>query len=227
VATAQRAPRRHRLGHEGVTADGARPERSSAVGVPHPARLRGEPAAAESRSHRPVPDAPCRPGHTVGGDFADDGAAGPGGQDQLRRQQQQLRRVGRGYGPVRRLGAALPGPHFGAEPVQPCRTSRGNGDDSRATQPRHRLGPIQPAPCRRARRGPEAVTEGRFSDESTQHRGARPARSLRGAVSAAAREAGGRRAGLALAQPRRLHRHRRSVDDRGAASGPRRTVGAA
>ena len=34
-------------------------------GLPHPARVRGEPAAAADRSHRPVPDAPRRPGHTV------------------------------------------------------------------------------------------------------------------------------------------------------------------
>jgi aryl-alcohol dehydrogenase-like predicted oxidoreductase len=43
--------------------------------------------------------------------LAGDGAAGPLGQDQLRRQQ-QLRRLGRGPRPVRRLGTALHGPHF-------------------------------------------------------------------------------------------------------------------
>ena len=92
-------PRRHRAGHEGVPADGTRPERPPAVGLPHPARVRGEPAAAADRSHRPVPDAPRRPGHAVGGDLAGDGAAGPRGQDQLRRQQ-QLRRLGRRPRPV-------------------------------------------------------------------------------------------------------------------------------
>ena len=106
VAAAQRAPRRHRPGHEGVPADGTRPERPPAVRLPHPARVRGEPAAAADRSHRPVPDAPRRPGHAVGGDLAGDGATGPRGQDQLRRQQ-QLRRLGRGPRPVRRLGTAL------------------------------------------------------------------------------------------------------------------------
>ena len=39
VAAAQRAPRRHRPGHEGVPADGAGPERPPAVRVPHPARV--------------------------------------------------------------------------------------------------------------------------------------------------------------------------------------------
>jgi aryl-alcohol dehydrogenase-like predicted oxidoreductase len=39
----------------------------------------------QDRSHRPVSDAPRRPGHAVGGDLAGDGAAGPRGQDQLRR----------------------------------------------------------------------------------------------------------------------------------------------
>ena len=81
VAAAQRAPRRHRPGHEGLPADGTRPERPPAVRLPHPARLRGEPAAAADRSHRPVPDAPRRPGHAVGGDLAGDGAVGPRGQD--------------------------------------------------------------------------------------------------------------------------------------------------
>ena len=78
---------------------GLGPERPPAVRLPHPARVRGEPAAAADRSHRPVPDAPRRPGHAVGGDLAGDGAAGPRGQDQLRRQQ-QLRRLGRGPRPV-------------------------------------------------------------------------------------------------------------------------------
>ena len=81
VAAAQWAPRRHRLGHEGLPADGPWSERPPAVGLPHRSRVRGEPAAAADRSHRPVPDAPRRPGHAVGGDLAGDGAAGPRGQD--------------------------------------------------------------------------------------------------------------------------------------------------
>ena len=44
-----------------------------------------------------------RPGHAVGGDLAGDGAARPRGQDHLRRQQSQLRRLGRRPRPVRRL----------------------------------------------------------------------------------------------------------------------------
>src|SRR5215218_6072669 len=64
------------LATKGVPADGARSERSPAVRVPHQAGLRGEPAAAADGSHRPVPDAPRRPGHAVGGDLAGDGAAG-------------------------------------------------------------------------------------------------------------------------------------------------------
>ena len=70
------------------------------------------------------------------------------------------------------------------------------------------------------------ATEGGISDDSTQqpaieaHRA--PARSLRRAVPGVGREAGGRGAGLAAAQPCRLHHDRRSDDDRGAAVGPRR-----
>ena len=62
---------------------------------------------------------------------------------------------------------------------------------------------------------------------ATRRGAPRPARSLRRAVPGAGREAGGRGAGLAAAQPRRVHRDRRSDDDRGAAGGPRRAVGAA
>jgi predicted aldo/keto reductase-like oxidoreductase len=39
VAAAQRTPRRHRLGHEGVPADGTRSERPPAVRVAHPPRV--------------------------------------------------------------------------------------------------------------------------------------------------------------------------------------------
>src|SRR4051794_5663236 len=43
VAAAQRAPRRHRPGHEGVPADGTRSERPPAVGLSPSTRVRGEP----------------------------------------------------------------------------------------------------------------------------------------------------------------------------------------
>jgi len=184
MAAPQRAPRQHRSGHKGAPADGTRPQRPPAVRLPHPARLRGEPASAADRSHRPVPDAPRRPGHAVGGDLAGDGAAGPRRQDQLRRQQ-QLRCLGRGPRPVGRLGPALPRPDLRAKPVQPRHPSYRDGADSRATQPRYRPDPLQPAPPRAARRSTPSRHRGthlRRLDPAT-HRGApRPARSLRRAV---------------------------------------------
>ena len=51
VVAAQPAPRCHRPGHQGVPADGTGAERPPAVRLPHPARVRGEPAAAADRSH--------------------------------------------------------------------------------------------------------------------------------------------------------------------------------
>ena len=90
------------------------------VGVPHPPGLRGEPAAAADRPHRPVPDAPRRPDNAVGGDLAGDGAARPRRQGHLRRQQ-QLRRLAHRHRPARRRVAALPRAGLRAEPVQPDR----------------------------------------------------------------------------------------------------------
>ena len=107
-------------------------------------------------------------GHAVGGDLAGDGATGPRGQDQLRRQQ-QLRRLGRGARPVRRLGTALSRPGLRAEPLQPRRSGRRAGTDPRASLPRHRVDPVQPAPRWPARGGARAARQGRVADE-TQHR---------------------------------------------------------
>ena len=120
----------------------------------------------------------------------------------------------------RRLGTALPGPDLRAEPVQPRRANRGAGADPRAAQPRHRPDPVQPAPRRPARRRARSRHRGTHLRrlDAAAHRGApRPARSLRRAVPGVGREAGGRGAGLAAAQPCRLHHDRRSDDDRGAA----------
>jgi aryl-alcohol dehydrogenase-like predicted oxidoreductase len=71
----------------------------------------------------------------------------------------------------------------------------------------------------------ETATEGRISDASTQQRidaHRNQLEAYEGVVPAAGREAGGRGAGLAAAQPCRLHHDRRSDDDRGAACRPRR-----
>ena len=80
MAEGKRPPRRHRPGHQGLPADGARPQRPPAVRLPHPPRLRGEPAATPDRSHRPVPDAPRRSSYAVGRDLAGDGALVPAGK---------------------------------------------------------------------------------------------------------------------------------------------------
>ena len=50
-------------------------ERQRSVGPQHPPRLRGVAASAADRLHRPVPDAPRRPGDAVGRDLAGDGDA--------------------------------------------------------------------------------------------------------------------------------------------------------
>ena len=51
------------------------PNDGTALGAAHPAGVRRQPAPAADRSHRPVPDAPRRPRHAVGGDLAGDGPA--------------------------------------------------------------------------------------------------------------------------------------------------------
>ena len=58
----------------------------------HPTRLRRLAAAAADRLHRPLPDAPRRPGDAVGGDLGGDGGPAAAGQDPLRRLV-QLRRL--------------------------------------------------------------------------------------------------------------------------------------
>ena len=95
-------------------------ERGSAVGPAHPPGVRGQPAPAADRPHRPLPDAPRRPRHAVGGDLAGDGAAGRPGQGPLRRQQ-QLRRLAHRQGQRGRRPAPLARAGVGAEPLQPRR----------------------------------------------------------------------------------------------------------
>ena len=75
----------------------------------------------------------------------------------------------------------------------------------------------------------ETATEGRISDDSTQQRiGAhRDQLEAYEGLCRELREPGGSGAGLAAAEPCRRHHGRRSDDDRGAAVGPRRAVGAA
>jgi aryl-alcohol dehydrogenase-like predicted oxidoreductase len=71
----------------------------------------------------------------------------------------------------------------------------------------------------------EAATEGRISDDSMQQRidaHRNQLEAYEGLCRKAWREASRRGAGLAAAQPGRLHHDRRSDDDRGAAVGPRR-----
>ena len=74
----------------------------------------------------------------------------------------------------------------------------------------------------------DAASEGahRERDPASHRRPPRPTRSVRRSVPGAGREAGGRGAGLAAAEPGGLHRDRRSDDDRGTAIRPRRAVGA-
>ena len=68
------------------------PNDGKPLGAPHPAGVRRQPAPHADRSHRPVPDAPRRPRHAVGGDLAGDGPARRAGQGALRGEQQLRRR---------------------------------------------------------------------------------------------------------------------------------------
>ena len=67
-------------------------EHQQVVGSTHPRVVRAQPAADADGLHRPLPDAPRRPRHSVGRNLAGDGAPGAAGQGPLRRQQ-QLRRL--------------------------------------------------------------------------------------------------------------------------------------
>ena len=75
VRAGRRAAREDRARDQGLRhawATGPNDTRLSAL--PHPPRLRGEPAPPADRPHRPLPDAPRRPRHAVGRDLAGDGA---------------------------------------------------------------------------------------------------------------------------------------------------------
>ena len=73
------------------------PNQTLPLGAEHPPGLRRVAAAAADRPHRPLPDAPRRPGHPVGGDLGGDERAAPAGQDHLRRLV-ELRRLAPGQG---------------------------------------------------------------------------------------------------------------------------------
>ena len=83
-------------------------------------RVRREPAPAEDRPHRPVPDAPHLPAGRVGRDLAGDRDARAAGQGPLRRLE-QLRGVAHREGERGREGASLPRPRVRAVHLQPRR----------------------------------------------------------------------------------------------------------
>ncbi len=60
VRQGRRSPRQGRARDEGLRRDGLVAERVAALGAPHPHGVRGQPAAAADRPHRPLPDAPRR-----------------------------------------------------------------------------------------------------------------------------------------------------------------------
>ena len=66
VRPGRRAPREDRAGHQALRRHGGLAQRGPALGAQHPPGLRGEPAAPADRLHRPLPDAPRRPGHRRG-----------------------------------------------------------------------------------------------------------------------------------------------------------------
>ena len=151
VRPGRSTPRAGGAGHQGLQHAQPVAERRTPLGAAHPAGVRGQPAPPADRPHRPLPDAPRRPRHAVGGDLAGDGPARRAGQGPLRRQQ-QLRRVAhrqgeRGGGETRIARSGV-----GAEPLQPqCPDGRARSASCvrRLWRGRH---PVEPARRRVARR---------------------------------------------------------------------------
>ncbi len=128
VRAGQRPPRAHGARHQGVRGDGRLAQRVAPLGGAHPPRVRGLAPAPADRSPRPLPDAPRRSRHAVGGDLAGDGGAGPAGQGRLRRLV-ELRGLAHRAGQRGREGAPLPRARERAEPLQPVRSHhRARGD---------------------------------------------------------------------------------------------------
>ncbi len=158
---AERRPtaRPRRPGHQGVRPHGRRPKRPWPVRLPHHARLRGQPAAAADRPHRPVPDAPRRSGRAVGRDLAGDGAARPRRQGPVRRQQ-QLRRLAHRAGQRRRRAAPFHGTGVRTEPLQSERPHGRARGAAGVPGARARRAAVESAGRRAAGRDPEEGQRG-------------------------------------------------------------------
>lgn len=81
----RRQARENRAGHQALPPDGRLVQRRVPVRAEHPARVRCVTQAAADRLHRPVPDAPDRPEHAVGGDLGGVQRPSPAGKGALLR----------------------------------------------------------------------------------------------------------------------------------------------
>ena len=184
----------------------------AALGAAHPPGLRGQPAAAADRPHRPVPDAPRRPRHAVGRDLAGDGRCSSqqgkvlyvgssnfaGWHIAQANEARQAARLARARVASRASTTSTPAP-IELEVLPACAALRRRRD------------PVEPArrrPARRRRsqnaRPAAAAATSASQDRIEEHRAA--ARGVGEALRRARRAARRRRAGLAARQPGRSPR---------------------
>ena len=220
VRVRRRAARAHRAGHQAVRGDGGLAQRGQAVRAEHPAGLRRVAAPAADRLHRPVPDAPRRPGHPVGRDLAGHGGARRPGQDPVRRLV-QLRRLAHrpGQRGRRRPRVLRPGQRaVDLQPAGPGDRARGAARGDRVRRRRSSRGLRCTAACSAACCKKEREGRRRLAGRAQRDRGAQPRadRGVRGPLRRARRGAGRRRAGLAAA-PGGRHRADHRAAHQGAA----------
>ena len=159
VLVRRRPPGAHRARHQAVRGDGRLAQRRQAVRAEHPAGLRRVAAPAAHRLHRPVPDAPRRPGHPVGRDLAGDGGARHPGQDPLCRLV-QLRRLAHRAGQRHRCRPRILRPGQRAVHLQPADQGDRARGAARGDRVRRRRHPVVSARGRAARRRAEEGARG-------------------------------------------------------------------
>ncbi|CAA9245040.1 MAG: Uncharacterized oxidoreductase YrpG, partial [uncultured Corynebacteriales bacterium] len=226
VRLRRRPPGQDRHRDQDVRQHGRRlAQQRQAVRAEHPPGLRGLAAAAADRPHRPLPDAPRRPGHPVGRDLAGDGHPRRPGQDPLRRLV-ELRRLEHRPGQRGRRPAQLPRPGRRAVDLQPAGPRGRAGGAAGRGGVRAGRHPVEPAAGRPARRRAAQGAGGQPADQRPgpgAGRGApRGARRVRGPVRGARPRAGGRGAGLAADPPGGDRPDHRAAHDGAARRGPAR-----
>src|SRR3984957_17959652 len=223
----RRPARAHGPRDQALRRDGDLAERRQAVRPEYPPGVRRVAEAAADRLHRPVPDAPHRPRHPVGGDLAGDGGPRRAGQDPLRRLI-QLRGLGHRAGKRDRQGARVLRSDQRAVAVQPARPHDRAGGAARGQRLWRRHHPMVAAGRRAARRRAEVRAGGPppagRPGEADGRGESRQVRRLRGPVREAGRGTSRRGAGVAAASgrgDRADHRpaHARAVRRRAAGPG--------